>query len=296
MTDVKKITLGFIVGWALGVLAVISGITSIFTQPLVGILFLLTGFILLPPANKLIKEKFKFSISGGLKFILVIVLLIIIGTLISGEKSQSPQSESKESEQKTQEALIEISAVQLSEEYDENSISADAKYKGKKIKVSGIIKDIGKDILDTPYIVLEGSQNVFFGVQCMFSREDEAKLASLSKGQRITLICEVSGEMIGDVVLRGCTEEKQSSAVKEVPYRIIEKEDISYAGCKRIGIRIVVPDDANKTDVDYTLKKIVDDNKSKWDNITVWAYKYSEEKQVGKIANTMGMKEYSVCD
>jgi len=83
---------------------------------------------------------------------------------------------------------------------------------------------------------------------------------------------------------------------KEVSYKIIEEEDISYMGCKRIGVRIVVPDDSNKADVSYTLQKIVNDYKSDWDDITVWAYKYSEESQVGKIIYTMGMKEYSTCN
>jgi len=86
------------------------------------------------------------------------------------------------------------------------------------------------------------------------------------------------------------------SLKKEISYKIIEEEDISYLGCKRVGIRIVVPDDANKTDVNYVLGKIIDDNKAKWDDITVWAYKYSEEQQVGKIFYTMGMKEYSICN
>jgi len=88
---------------------------------------------------------------------------------------------------------------------------------------------------------------------------------------------------------------KLISLKKEIPYKIIEKEDISYLGCKRVRIRIVVPDDTDKTDVDYILKKIIDDNKPKWDDITVWAYKYSEEQQVGKIPYAMGMKEYSTC-
>jgi len=88
---------------------------------------------------------------------------------------------------------------------------------------------------------------------------------------------------------------KRVSLKQEISYKIIEEEDISYLGCKRVGIRIVVPDNANKIDVDYILKKIIDDNKPKWDDITVWAYKYSEEQQVGKISYTMGMKEYSVC-
>jgi len=89
---------------------------------------------------------------------------------------------------------------------------------------------------------------------------------------------------------------QEQPARKEVPYKIVEEEDISYLGCKRIGIRIVVPDEADKADVDYTLEKIINNYRSDWDDITVWAYKYSEEEQVGTIPYTMGMKEYSTCE
>jgi len=83
---------------------------------------------------------------------------------------------------------------------------------------------------------------------------------------------------------------------KEVSYRIIEEEDISYINCKRIGVRIVVPDDSLQTDVNYTLQEIVNKHKTDWDDITVWAYKDSEEKMVGLIPYSMGIKEYSSCN
>lgn len=92
------------------------------------------------------------------------------------------------------------------------------------------------------------------------------------------------------------TQVEQEPASKVVSYKIIEEEDISYSGCKRVGIRIVVPDEADKADVNYTLKKIIDSYKADWQDITVWAYKDSEEEQVGKIPYTMGMKEYSTCE
>lgn len=81
--EVKKLTLGFILGWILGVLAAISGITLLFTQPVTGILVLLLAMVLLPPANQLVSEKLKFSLSGGLKLVLVIVLLGVIGATMS---------------------------------------------------------------------------------------------------------------------------------------------------------------------------------------------------------------------
>ena len=83
---------------------------------------------------------------------------------------------------------------------------------------------------------------------------------------------------------------------KEITYRIIEEEDISYINCKRVGIRLVVPDNSPQTDVNYTIQEIIKKYKNNWDDITIWAYKESEESQVGLIPYSMGMKEYSTCN
>lgn len=74
-----KVTVGLVLGWGLGVLAAISGVTLLFSEPLTGILMLLLAAVLLPPANKFVADKFNFSISGGMKVIVVIGLLIVIG-------------------------------------------------------------------------------------------------------------------------------------------------------------------------------------------------------------------------
>ena len=83
---------------------------------------------------------------------------------------------------------------------------------------------------------------------------------------------------------------------KVFPYRVIEERDISYAGCKRVGIKIVVPDTSVRTDIDQTMNQIINSKKSAWDDITVWAYRLSEEGIALVSAHTMGMKEYSVCN
>lgn len=86
---------------------------------------------------------------------------------------------------------------------------------------------------------------------------------------------------------------------QEVEYKIIEENDISYLNCKRVGLKIIVPDNSKQKNVDHTLENIINNFKSQgWQNITVWAWKYSEEKDVkdGLITYTMGLKEYSTCN
>ena len=95
---------------------------------------------------------------------------------------------------------LKVSAVKLYNDYNANEIAADEKYKGKIIEVTGIIRDIGNDIMDNAYITLVGDQ--YFGdIQCYFS--EKSVVASLSKGKRITVMGNCSGLMM-NVHLNDC--------------------------------------------------------------------------------------------
>lgn len=80
-----KITLGLIIGWVLGTLTAIAGVGTLFTEPVPGVLFIVLALVLLPPVNKLLKQKFNLSLSGGVKFVLVIVLIGAIGASFDTE-------------------------------------------------------------------------------------------------------------------------------------------------------------------------------------------------------------------
>ncbi len=96
--QVRKITLGFVLGWIFGVILLLAGFTYLFSgNVLPAILIMLIGFILLPPANTLLANKFGFVISGGLKVVLVLVLLILIGT-IEGNKAKEDGYTNKDTE------------------------------------------------------------------------------------------------------------------------------------------------------------------------------------------------------
>ena len=93
-----------------------------------------------------------------------------------------------------------VSAKKLYKDYNANEIAADEKYKGKIIEVTGVIRDIGNDIMDNAYVTLVGDQ--YFGdIQCYFS--EKSVVASLSKGKRITIIGSCSGLMM-NVHINNC--------------------------------------------------------------------------------------------
>ena len=97
-----------------------------------------------------------------------------------------------------------LSANKLFKEYDKNSVAADAKYEDKIVVVSGTIQSIGKDIMDTAYLVIGGT-GFLDGVQCMLPTGQEGLVARVSKGQYVTLKGKVSGQIMGNVIVNNCS-------------------------------------------------------------------------------------------
>lgn len=137
--------------------------------------------------------------------LLVLFILGLIGSAMGGGKSNSPISQTNNQVQQQQPAptpSIVVAPAKIIADYEANGVAADEMYKGKTVEVSGTIKDISKDILDTPYVTLE-SGNIVWSVQCMFDKSDASKLVSLSQNQKITLTGVVSGKM-GNVLINNC--------------------------------------------------------------------------------------------
>ena len=133
----------------------------------------------------------------NIKSLLSIFLFIIIGFGSLDEFENLDQSPKVTSDSNPS---ITISASKLYKEYNENEIAADEKFKGKIIEVTGVIRDIGNDIMDNAYITLVG--NEYFGdIQCYFN--EKSVVAKLSKGKRITVIGSCSGLMI-NVQINNC--------------------------------------------------------------------------------------------
>ncbi len=106
-----KITIGLILSWGLGVLAAISGVTLLFSKLLTGILMLLLAAVLLPPVNKFVADKWHFLISGGLKFVLVIILFGVIGATMSTDSTSNSKTSTVPSAEQVDKADVEDNSV-----------------------------------------------------------------------------------------------------------------------------------------------------------------------------------------
>ena len=99
---------------------------------------------------------------------------------------------SSESQQSTElniehvEYSIEVSSTRLVSDYDDNEISADLKYKGKVLLVTGTVTKIAKDIAGTMYITLDAEGKIG-SVQCLFADIHVNELTRLSKGMSVSV-------------------------------------------------------------------------------------------------------------
>lgn len=103
----------------------------------------------------------------------------------------------------TEEPVIEITPSELYNAYEENEVAADNEYKGKKVRITGTIEDIGKDILDDVYITINAGD--YDEIQCYFEDQKQiGKVAALKSGEEVTIVGECSGLSILNVVLQNC--------------------------------------------------------------------------------------------
>lgn len=96
-----------------------------------------------------------------------------------------------------------VAAEELVNLYSANQVAADRRFKGKYIRVTGAIDELGKDIMNCPYVNLTAGTRQVRRAQCVFEKSDEAALAALKKGQRISIVGRCDG-LMGNVLVRMC--------------------------------------------------------------------------------------------
>jgi tRNA_anti-like len=88
---------------------------------------------------------------------------------------------------------VSATAKAIAADYEQNEIAADERFKGRRIRITGTIHDIGKDILDAPYLSLgSGSTEV----QATFERDEAPSLARLLRGQIVSMTCVGAGKLV----------------------------------------------------------------------------------------------------
>ena len=98
---------------------------------------------------------------------------------------------------------VEVSWTTMLDDYEANPISADSTYKDKILMVTGEVSDIGREIMQQPYVEFEA--DFLKGVRLTFDKSEEDAISSLAKGDTISVIGKCTGELItGTVALNDC--------------------------------------------------------------------------------------------
>lgn len=151
----------------------------------------------------------KKSKAARIIWIIVAVLfgLILIGSIF-GDDSKSSTSNATvtatgDTLNKAQKDSIQKARTNMAPDlvafYEENEVKADNELKGKNVVVQGIIKEIGKDVLNDAYIILAGQDGIN-NVQVYI--EDEALVAELNKGSMITVEGECQGKVLLNIIIK----------------------------------------------------------------------------------------------
>jgi len=124
----------------------------------------------------------------------VIVVVGIIGSqtgkkggnapVAEGEATSSASPSSQPAEKPAEPKAIEVTAKDYYDAYESNEVTADAKYKGKTIAVTGEVDGVSKTF-GTVSVNLKADEYIK-QIRCKLKTESDA--ASLTKGQTVTLV------------------------------------------------------------------------------------------------------------
>jgi hypothetical protein len=97
-----------------------------------------------------------------------------------------------------------VRATELFDDYHRNEVAADERYKGKLVRVVGVVQSLDKDAFDNIVVRLQTS-NQFQSVMASMKDAEKSKVASMTKGQAASLECRGRGMVIGSPSLGDCT-------------------------------------------------------------------------------------------
>lgn len=142
-------------------------------------------------------------------------LALMVVAMASGDRAASTPSatSSKQSQPAKVEApaepLFAVSAQQLAQAYDRNTVAADQQFKGKRFKVTGVVDSINTDMFGNPYVTLRGGVNQFMEPQFELNDAHANYAAGLQSGMRISLICTGRGDVAKTPMSKDCAPGSQ---------------------------------------------------------------------------------------
>ena len=127
----------------------------------------------------------------------IFIAIIGIGIFGSGLSGNSPKTTPSSSQQA--EEVITVDYKVLHADYIANPINADEKYKGKTLQLTGQVGTIDREIDQRTYITFDIDEYLN-NVRITFKKDQESKVAQLTKGQTITIKGKCTGTLLSTTV------------------------------------------------------------------------------------------------
>lgn len=150
------------------------------------------------------------NVMGGcLVLVVLFVCIWAVWGLFSSSKPKPPTPSAQtsvEARAPVAEPAIRVDRGKLCNDYYDNEVNADQRYKGRVLEVSGPVGNIGKDVMDTMYITFHtDSTNLRYPrIQAYFAKEHVEQIAALKKRDIVTVRGRCKGKMM-NVLLLDCT-------------------------------------------------------------------------------------------
>jgi hypothetical protein len=137
---------------------------------------------------------------------LILIAIIVLASLDAffGERRQGTKAPAESTTDSEYMPDITVNSQRLISDYKANEVAADNVYKGKTLKITGIVKSITKDYSDMPHVQISGDFQSYSDIDCSFRKNVEASLSSLRIGQSITILGRCTGMFLGVVILEHC--------------------------------------------------------------------------------------------
>lgn len=196
-----------------------------------------------------------------------------------------------------------VSTTQLYKEYKQNELVANNKYKGKRIRVVGIVESVTEDFLGNASVKSTSPDFILGGTMFNVDKEDPYVL-NMVPGSKVDMVCIGGGFVMDSPILKDCVSTINFSKTNKksipdnlkmaLPYIIyMGAEDIIEKQCKNMGSCVKYKEftdlaiDADENDVHvnnddlYELMKEIDLSEEKIkqieDSIYKFMNKYSKE-------------------
>lgn len=164
-------------------------------------------------------------------YVWVIILGFLGGVFSKDDKEKAPEDDNKEivNEEETKNVnAVEIKSSVLYKAYDDNEVSADNQYKDKWLRITGKIIDIRNNPVKKSETIIKlngliDNEYEIVGVACHFDESHKSTIASLVKGQTVTIL----GKCIGKPVF---IKIQECSLVNSDATSTVEKETTKNTG------------------------------------------------------------------